>query len=108
MLKYYILKNRIPVVELDLIKWGQWFEKTERQVKNKVIGDSRISTVFLGLDHNFNGGEPILWETMVFGGELDLEQDRCSGSWEQAEAMHARMIEKVKECSKKLPPKIKQ
>lgn len=63
------------------------------------VGDSKISTVFLGLDHSFGSSSPVLWETMVFGGELDQEQDRCSGSREQAEAMHARMVEKVK-CSK--------
>jgi hypothetical protein len=61
------------------------------------IGDSRISTVFLGLDHNWSGrGRPVLWESMVFGGKLDQEQDRCSGSREQAEVMHARMVERVK------------
>jgi hypothetical protein len=42
------------------------------------------------------GNPVVLWETMVFGGKLDQEQDRCSGSREQAEAMHARMVERVK------------
>lgn len=26
-----------------------------------------VSTVFLGLDHSFGGGAPVLWETMCFG-----------------------------------------
>lgn len=77
-------------------KWAQWFEKADRHVANIKIGDAQISTVFLGVDHNFREGVPVLWETMVFGGKLDQEQDRCSGSREQAEAMHARMISKVK------------
>lgn len=29
----------------------------------------RISTVWLGLDHNFGEGEPLIFETMVFPGE---------------------------------------
>jgi hypothetical protein len=62
-----------------------------------MIGDAKVSTVFLGLDHSFSeDGPPILWETMVFGGELDQETDRCSGTREQAEAMHKKMCEQVK------------
>ena len=98
-MKNYILDEKgAPVAEPDMMKWAQWFEKAERHVGNETIGDSKISTVFLGLDHAFGGGAPVLWETMVFGGALDQEQDRCSGSREQAEAMHARMVERVK-CS---------
>jgi Mrp family chromosome partitioning ATPase len=82
----------------DVIAWGQWFETAERVVKQEKIGASKISTVFLGLDHNMIGhGPPVLWETMVFGGELDQEQDRCAGNREQAEAMHERMVARVRE-----------
>lgn len=30
-------------------------------------GHTVVSTVFLGLDHNFGFGPPVLWETMLFG-----------------------------------------
>ena len=97
MLTHYILdKKGNPVAEPDLEKWEIWFTDARRHVAEEKIGDSRISTVFLGLDHSFGGGTPVLWETMVFGGKLDREQDRCSGSREQAEAMHACMVEHVK------------
>lgn len=37
----------------------------------------RVSTVFLGLDHNWSGeGPPILWETIVFGGPRCREMNR--------------------------------
>jgi hypothetical protein len=49
------------------------------------------------MDHQWGEGPPILWETMVFGGPMDQEQDRCGGSREQAEAMHAHMVKRVKE-----------
>ncbi len=97
----YILDDKgNPVIERDLVTWARWMENFQnRRVADERIGDSRISTVFLSLDHNWSGvGPPVLWETMVFGGKLNEEQDRCSGSREQAEAMHARMVEKVK-CS---------
>jgi len=78
------------------MEWAKWFEKTDRHAGLDRIGDSKISTVFLGIDHNFfKEGPPILWETMVFGGKLNGEQDRCSGNKEQAEAMHQKMVHKV-------------
>jgi hypothetical protein len=95
---YYILNAAgEPIKEPDLTKWAVWFQlSARRRVADETINDSRISTVFLGLDHSFEGPPPILWETMVFGGPLNEEQDRCSGNREQAEAMHAKMVERVK------------
>ena len=99
-MKYRLDEKGNPIAEPDLIKWAQWFEKSERSVAQEQIGESGISTVFLGLDHSFSEcGSPILWETMVFGGKLDQEQDRCGGSREQAEAMHARMVERVRKAN---------
>lgn len=41
------------------------------------VGPMEISTVWLGIDHNFSRqGAPILFETMIFGGPLDLYQVR--------------------------------
>jgi hypothetical protein len=98
-LKYILNSKGNPVAELNLHRWAEWFENAERSVADEKIGDSRISTVFLGLDHNFSGqGGPVLWETMIFGGPLDRKQERCAGSREQAEAMHARMVQRVKEA----------
>jgi hypothetical protein len=96
--KYILDDNGNPVLEPDLIKWAMWFETaTNRRVANEMIGEVQVSTIFLGLDYNmFPKGPPIVWETMVFGGELDHEIERCSGSREQAEAMHQDMVERVK------------
>lgn len=32
--------------------------------------------MFLAIDHGFHGGDPVLWETLMFGGEYDLACDR--------------------------------
>ena len=56
----------------------------------------RVSTVFLGIDHQWGDGPPILWETMVFGGELDQEQERYH-TREEAQDGHQAMIERVLE-----------
>ena len=66
-----------------------------RRVRETFIGKVRISTVFLGIDHNWDGGAPLLFETMVFGGELDESQERCS-TWEEAVAMHRDMCARVR------------
>jgi hypothetical protein len=46
------------------------------------------STVFIGLDHNWGEGPPLVFETMIFGGEFDQYQYRYS-TWAEAEAGHA-------------------
>jgi hypothetical protein len=91
----YILDGRNAKPEPDLMKWAKWFEKADRHVAKDKIGDVRISTVFLGLDHSFGHGDPMLFESMIFGGSLDGEQNRYS-TWEQAEAGHKEFVERVK------------
>ncbi len=102
----YILDQRgEPVLEPDIIKWAKWLGKPSAddpidgatwRVGADHVGSTFVSTVFLGLDHAFNGGPPILWETLVRGGELDGEGDRyCSRA--SAKEGHARWLGKVKE-----------
>lgn len=101
MSQYYTLNEHgEPVADPDLTAWGKWMEAADRRVaRDTIVDDDQavvVSTVFLGLDHNFDGGPPVLWETMVFGGPMDQHMDRCAGSREQAEAMHATMMQAVK------------
>lgn len=80
----------------DIATWGDWFERT-RLTRECVIAqdcdegpngtDTSVSTVFLGIDHGFGVGRPVLWETMVFGGQLDGLQRRYT-SREAALAGH--------------------
>jgi len=72
----------------------------DRTVARVTIGDYLISTVFLGLDHQFeDDGPPLLFETMVFGnGPLDERQERCT-TWEEAEVMHEKMCEDVRQAT---------
>ena len=97
----YILVDRVPVPCPDLMKWGRFME-TDRHVAVTMVDGIRVSTVFLGLDHNWGDGTPVLFETMIFGGEHDQDyQERC-GTWAQAEAMHKKAI-KVAKAGKKAP-----
>ncbi len=95
MSERYILEGK-KAVPCDLMTWANSYEKPElRRVADTHIGESRVSTVFLGLDHNFGNGAPLLFETMVFGGPLDQEMERYT-FWEEAEKGHAVMVERVK------------
>jgi len=98
MNNYILDENGNPVLEPDLVKWCRWYQTAKRHVADDKIGDVRVSTVFLGIDHAFVGGEPILWETMVFGGPLDQEQDRYH-TREVAVAGHNAMLQRVQEAA---------
>jgi hypothetical protein len=98
MSETYILDGRTPVECADETKWGNWLKtsgETRRVAEDRIDG-SYISTVFLGLDHSFSSGHrlPLLFETLVFGGPLDGELERCS-TWAEAEVMHAKMVARV-------------
>jgi len=54
-----------------------------------------VSTVFLGLDHRWDSGPPLLFESMCFNGPLDEAQERYT-TWEQAKKGHSEMVEAVK------------
>jgi hypothetical protein len=100
----YTLLGKIPVPCLKLLAWGRWMEKNQRnrhvadnRLKGEVDGEPvaiRVSTVFLGVDHNWlDGGDPQIFETMVFGGPHDGDQWRYA-TWDEAEAGHARTLER--------------
>jgi hypothetical protein len=91
----YILKGREAVPAADLMEWANWYETADRNVARSQIGDVKVSTVFLGLNHQWGKGPPILFETMVFGGPLDQEQERYS-TWDHAVAGHDAMCERVR------------
>jgi len=72
-MNYYILKDK-KIKSVDQETWGFWMEeqfelkeKSERILKKNRIGTFEVSTVFLGINHNFlNPNDPILFETMIF------------------------------------------
>lgn len=61
------------------------------------IGTSTVSTVWLGLDHAYGDGSPIIFETLVRSGPLSDEMERYSTEAE-ARAGHERMCERVRDA----------
>lgn len=64
---YYILDEEGQPKRVDLMEWAFWFQTADRSVERFERDGYWVSTVFLGLDHNFSGnGPPMLFETMAF------------------------------------------
>lgn len=100
MLEKYVLDENRNVKRChNLMVWARWFETSgeRRRVAQDFFWDCDVSTVFLSTNHQFNpDGPPLLFETMVFGGDEDedLEQWRWT-SWEEATAGHAVVCKAV-------------
>ena len=74
---WYILKRGEPIKAKSSKHYHYWSSNSKYKcVKQEHIDDIFISTVFLGLDHSLGSNIPVLWETMIFGGEHDQYQER--------------------------------
>lgn len=88
----YILDGKTPVPCFDPSTWS--VSRRDKVVGRDQFGAVVISTVFLGMDHSFSGGTPVLFETMIFGGEYDGYQERYC-TWDEAERGHQVACELV-------------
>jgi hypothetical protein len=111
---YYKLIGKLPV-PCSLLEWAMWCERepTARIVKQTHVGTLLVSTVFLGINHNWDpnpDAEPLLFETMIFDDLNDAYQTRCT-TWDQAELMHEVAVIEAKarhEAGMKLLVKLKE
>jgi hypothetical protein len=95
MTEFYILEDRRAVPVADISEWARRFEITDRHVAVTEFDGGHVSTVFLGVNHRHGEGPPLIFESMVFGGEHDGEQRRYS-TWEEAEKGHAELVSMVR------------
>ena len=96
MSKYYD-KDGKP---LELMDWAWKFEDSayKRIAETRLDNGYWVSTVWMGLNHNFGEGVPLIFETMVFkGSKSDLDCERYT-TLQQAEEGHKRMVEKWREA----------
>ena len=91
----YILEGKVPKPCYDLAMWAESLGANRHVNKTDLPNDIQISTVFLGMDHSFTGGTPILFETMIFGGKHDQYQERYA-TYEEAERGHKRAVKLAK------------
>lgn len=104
-LGHWILDENHDIVKATLMEWAQWLEvHSNKIVEQTEIPGYMVSTVFLGLDHNYTDkGPPVLFETMVFRSEDWNEKDRDKRhlvdqdmnrycTWDEAKKGHRRFV----------------
>lgn len=90
----YYDRNGTPITQEQ---WSDLFGRdfdANRQVARSDFGSVTVSTVWLGLDHNFSdSGPPMIFETMVFG----LEDEVCVRYATEHEAItgHCRIVDEI-------------
>lgn len=92
----YILEGTEPRKAISYEESVEFWQKDKGQ-KGKVdyieFPDGvRVSTIFLGMDHSMGDGPPLLFETMIFGGEHDQYQRRYT-TYEEAQEGHRKAVE---------------
>ena len=99
---YYKLNGK----EIEKVGGYQEMLAANLPISSSIMHDeacgASISTVFLSMDHGLAGrigdGTPVLFETMVFGGEHDGYQERYH-TYDEAEEGHKRICEMVDKIS---------
>jgi hypothetical protein len=78
-IRHAVLTEDGEVMECDLMTWAQWLEKNRSHriiAQEELPGGYFLSTVFLGLNHQYAPrGKPLWFETMIFSpptGEVSL------------------------------------
>lgn len=97
-MSYYYDRQGNP---LDLFEWARIMEsEVNRHVALTLVDDVKISTIWLGLDHSFGHGPPLIFETMIFGMEDEeiLEYQWRYPSEIAALAGHDQAVALVKEA----------
>lgn len=100
-LQHYIFVNG-KIKRASMLEWVQWFSNFEnRKVDRTDIEEGVfVSTVCLGLDHNFDfeswkEHKPILFETMVMGGPFSDMGWRYA-SWGEAKRGHWHVVDCIR------------
>lgn len=118
----YILDDADEAVPCyNTLAWAGWMEGAREAGRLRIAhdldeGDAarqiEVSTIFMGVDHNFAGSTPILFETMAFrynGNDREPIYDLTRRYSTRAEAMegHQRvcqiLMQATRESAKELP-----
>lgn len=93
----YSLKGKQPVEQMDVDAWWECFESSARIVtQTRLPNGVRVSTVFLGMNLQFETGPPLVFETMVFESEEGGYVYQRYSTWNAAQAGHDECVAKEK------------
>lgn len=95
--RLYVLDGKRPV-PATLREWGRWMETADRHVGDTEVAPGvRVSTVFLGVDHNHSGrGPPVLFETLVFDDYGSGGEQHRYHTWDKAETGHRETVDRLR------------
>jgi len=90
----YILENRVPRVCRNYNDMAMSWHG--REVRKSWVDGVEVSTMFLPVNHNFfREGPPVVFETMIFGGDEDGYQRRYT-NWDEAVLGHREVLHVLK------------
>lgn len=99
---FYILDtNNNPIPAPDIDSFWRWCGLNDRRVALDELKGHRVSTVFLGINHNHGlmsgrNYQPILFETIIFGPDDSLIFQERYVTREVALAGHKKALEYLK------------
>jgi hypothetical protein len=90
--RFYRLVNRVPV-RCTLSEYAEAMKDDENRIVGQtMVGELQVSTVFTGIDQNWGGNAPILFETVVFGLPDDLRPQWSLSTWDEAMEVHNMLV----------------
>lgn len=107
---YYYVDHGDGARPAEAREWSEWWEAScddpqhPRFVGKTEVSGVTVSTICLGLDHNFAfKGPPVLYETMTFGGKTHPDDSHVQLRWstrQEALAGHERTVRYVEAVSR--------
>lgn len=103
---YYFLNKDKSVIKCSLKEFSEQLNEMmindSKHVKKSDIGNFWISTVWLGINHNWGSGSPILFETMILNKYTQEWLDYLVrySTWDNALIGHENAIQYVKDGCK--------
>jgi hypothetical protein len=98
----YILAGKEFREVASLEEWAEYMQNEDPYFRHVArtfyyvddVEYCNLSTVFLAIDHNYGHGAPVLFESMVFGGQYNEEMRRYH-DWAEAEIGHYKFSRKI-------------
>ena len=91
---YYDLEG----APIDFTRWAEIHsDRKQKILKQETLNGRLVSTVYLGINHNYGEGEPLIFETMIFP-EGEWQEDYCERYATKAQALegHERAVALIK------------
>lgn len=90
--RFYRLVDRVPV-RCTLLEYAEAMkDDANRILAQSTVGELQVSTIFTGIDQNWGGDVPVLFETVVFGLPDDLRPQWSFSTWDESMEIHAMLV----------------